>query len=253
MAHAASIDYFGAALVQPLPDGTSLSSVPIVRFARLKAVAYGNVARAALDVADGRPDVAERRLRENIGAGFAMMESPMLIENLIGIVIANIGRIQLVALYEATGRGAEARAIAMEAAPTRDDVLLDANPGKMTPADRDAYFQAMIRQPSKLRGLRWESLYYLAYQPCSDMRQVIFGPDSLHLARLAEARRLLVRNAGENQVMILAEQALARPIPETGSPSLAQRSVQGFARTVDALTGSHRMETCAVRAAEVLR
>jgi hypothetical protein len=247
MAHAASIDYVAAALVQPFPDGTSFSSVPVGKFSRLKFAAYGNVARASLDLADGKPDVAERRLRENIGAGFAMLDSPTMIENLFGVVTATIGRIQLVALYEATGRGAEARAISMETVPARDEVLLDANPAKMTPADRDAYFQAMIRQPSKLRGLRWESMLYLAYQPCSDMRQVLLGPDSLHLARLAEARRLLVHNAGENQLMILAEQTLARPPQETGSQSLGQRAVLDFARTVDMLTGSHRMESCALR------
>ena len=247
MAHAASIDYVGAALVQPFPDGTSLSAMPIPRLSRVKAAAYGNVARAALDLAGGKADAAERRLRENIGAGFAMMESPTMLENLVGIVTVTIGRIPLVALYEATGRGAEARAISMETAPARDELPLEVNPAKMTPADRDAYFQAIIRGPSKLRGLRWQSLFYLAYQPCSDMRQVIFGPDSLHLARLTEARRLLVHNSGENQLMILAEQALARPVQDTGSASFGRREVQDFARIVDMLDGSRRMESCALR------
>ena len=59
----------------------------------------------------------------------------------------------------------------------------------MKPNERDAYVQAVIRDSTKLRGLRWEMVVLpLAYQPCTDIRQVIFGVDEMHIARLAEAR-----------------------------------------------------------------
>ena len=49
---------------------------------RASAATDANLARPALDAATGRPAAAERRLRDNIGAGFALLEGTTVIENL---------------------------------------------------------------------------------------------------------------------------------------------------------------------------
>jgi Protein kinase domain len=251
LAHARAIDYFDAAIVHPLPAGTSLSTIPVPRLGRLKVEAYYSVARAALALDAGHPDRAEQVLREDVGVGFAMLDSPTLFENLIGVVIANIGRNNLVSLYEVTGRSAEASAISPISDPVFEEASGEIGFGRMRPADRAAFIQAIIRDTLSIRALRWSmTLFGLANQPCSDLRQVLFGPDSLHLARLAEARRALVHQPGEDALMRLAEGAVETPVNVRFAdvPSYpAYRTLREFARAVDHLSGSKRMEACLSR------
>jgi hypothetical protein len=253
LAHAERIDWVAAMIVSPIPEGTMWSALPIPRFARIKQLAYGQVARAALDLADGHPDRAEAALRENIGVTFAMQQGPTLIDNLIGVVLTTIARPSLVSLYEVTGRAAQARAISQESDPQFDEASSALAVNTMKPDDRADYINAIIRDSLSMRGLRWELLEgSLAYEPCRDLRQVLFGPDSLHLVRLAEARKRLVKTPGDNVLMGFAERALNAPLRSGEleqyrgngySPSL--RSVEAFARSVDMLTGSRRMQSCA--------
>jgi hypothetical protein len=240
-------DWYGVALKPPSRDMVAME-VPIPSYSRVKAAAYANVARAALALADGRAGDAERLLREDIGMGFVLTEGPTAIENLIGVVIVGIGRAELVALYEMTGRQAEARLIAKEADPVMDPVLFDGAGARLVPNDRGAYTMSVIRDKTAPHGARVEAaVFRLAYQPCSDLGQVLFGPGPTHEQNLAEARRLLVRTTGEDMLMHLAEHALDTPgqwnrlgVPVSGGyGALIQ-----FARVVDGLTGSKRMQSC---------
>jgi serine/threonine-protein kinase len=249
VAHARRIDFYGASLIRPIPRGVISSMIPRPRLQRVKSLAYNSGARAALALADGHPGRAEATLREEIGVGFALLEEPTVIENIFGAVIIEIGRDQLVAFYEATGRAAEARAISKAADPIAN-VSRGTGSRTMMPDEQSEYLQTIIRDTLSMRGLRWElAEVFLAYQPCSDFREVLFGPDSLHLARLAEARRLLVTSPGDNTLMELAERALENPVDLKAiglelTPTL--RSVEAFARSVDRLTGSKRMQVCAL-------
>lgn len=241
-------DWFGAALKPPGP-GTPALALPIPKYSRVKAAAYANVARAALAVADGRPSDAERLLREDIGVGFALMEGPSVIENLIGYVVVGVGRKELVALYEVTGRSAAARAFSQESDPARDPVLTASATAQLRPKDRDAYNMSVIRDPSTPRGARFEAVMFrLSYQPCNDLGQVLFGPSPLHAEQMAEARRLLVRTTGEDRLMRIAERALDTPgqwAQFGGVPtSLGMNALVRFARVMDGLTGSKRMQSC---------
>jgi hypothetical protein len=246
LARAQMADFFDVSL-KSSPDVAGIFGLPLPRYSRVKAAANAHVARAALALADGRATEAERLLREDIGMGFVLMEGPTVLENLIGAVIVGIGRSELVALYEVTGRRAEARAISAETDPVRDPVV-EATTAKLRPEERDAFVSSVIRDETAPRGVRWEfAAVHLAYQPCSDLGQVLFGPSEQHRTKLEEARRLLVRTPGEEKLMRLAERALETPprFQEYGMPVfVGLNALMRFARTVDGLTGSRRMESC---------
>jgi hypothetical protein len=65
---------------------------------------------------------------------------------------------------------------------------------------------------------------------------------------MAAARKALVRTEGEDRMMRIAERALDTEANRARlrlESSVAQRSLAGFARSVDVLTGSKRMSACA--------
>ena len=250
LSRARLVDYMGATMAVPHRAILGIWELPLPRYSRLKSLAYGNVARAALALDRGDKTRAEALLREDIGVGFGLLQSPLLLENLIGVAIAQRGRVELAALYEVTGRAADARAITAQT-EVAEDASVNVDAVSMKPADRQAYYQAIIRDSVSLRGLRWELVHNaLAWEPCSDLRQVLFGPDSLHLARLAEARKALVSTPGEALIMELSERTLDQPVSfaTAGIPiSIGTRSLMAFARTVDLMTRSHRMQACTAR------
>lgn len=87
----------------------------------------------------------------------------------------------------------------------------------------------------------------VAAEDRADLGQVLFGPSETHQTQLAEARRLLVRTPGEEKIMRLADRALETPprFQDYGMPEfVGLNALMRFARTVDALTGSRRMESC---------
>jgi hypothetical protein len=249
LAHAREIDWIQASLVQPFPKGTTIWAIPVRRFSRIKSESYAQVARAVLALADRRPQEAERLLRENIGAGFALTEDPFLIDDLVGIVIVRIGRSELEALYEVTGRAAEARAISAELDPAQNSMVREADLSTMDPSLRETFVQKIIRDPGHLRGIRWEmATVYMANQPCGDLREVLFGPDAAYAANMREARQALVRTPGESQLMSLAENTLDTPTPpgaRFAPVSVGYRITMKFAKAVDLLSGSRRMQSCA--------
>jgi hypothetical protein len=247
LAHAPFADWLGVAVINPLPESTVWAELPLPRYAALKNEGYANVARAALALADGRADEAERLLRENVGVGFALMDGTIAIENLIGLVIAGTGATELQAFYEVMGRPEAARAIttALEITESAERPL---PPWQMPPREREQMVMRTIRDNTAPRGVRWEAaVASLAYESCNDLGQVLFGPNETHRQRLAEARKILVRTPGEDRLMQVAERALNSVVDpaRVGMPvSIGMRALHRFAQAVDALTGSRRMQAC---------
>jgi hypothetical protein len=238
-------DFYAAALVSPLPPEVTWAETPTPRFAVLRNLANARVAQAALDVADRKIADAEAHLREPIGVGFLLMERPTVIENLVGIFMVGVGRSGLAELYAASGREAEGRRISAEADPIREGSRAEFDALRMDAAERTAYMTGIVRDTTRLRGIRWElTLGSLAYEPCGDIRQLVFGPDSLHLARMEEARQVLVRSPGDSLLFLLTYRALETPI-QSQAGGVGPDVVRGFTRTVDALVGGRRFTSCA--------
>ncbi|HET9425270.1 MAG TPA: serine/threonine-protein kinase [Gemmatimonadaceae bacterium] len=241
-------DWLDVMLAKPAAPIQAAFGLPLLRYTNVKVAGQAHIARAAVAAEQGRLADAERLLREVIGAGFVLMEGPNALENLVGIVLVRMGRDELVSLYEITGRADQARRISAAADPVRDEAVPVVTPRNLDPETRERVLTGLIRDESAPRGVRWEIVVsYLAFQPCNDLGQVLFGPDESYRTQLAAARKALVRTPGEERLMDITDRTLETPVDNAslGVPeSLTYRSFHAFARTVDAITGSKRMEAC---------
>src|SRR5262249_19165206 len=99
-----------------------------------------------------------------------------------------------------------------------------------------------------VNGLRWEiALLALPYVPCSDLHQILFGPDSAYLAAYADARKTLVRSSLDSMLFAVGERALEHPLslPSTDERPTGYGFTRALARIADAALGGHRVEACA--------
>ncbi|HET9453333.1 MAG TPA: serine/threonine-protein kinase [Gemmatimonadaceae bacterium] len=236
----------GAALFE-VPTGSRLSilELPIVSFSGIRTAATSNIAAAALDLAGGQREDAERRLREVLSVGFLLMnDGRSTLESLIGAAIVNVGREALQSFYEATGRVAEARAVSAESDPSFD-MLGELDRRRVPPNEVYAALRRIILDTTELRGLRWEMLMNYSYAACSDPRQMIFGPDARHRAAIDSARASLVRNSSDSLVFAFAELPLdERRMTRDGVPLVRERlTVSGWIGS--RLTGHNVFSTCA--------
>jgi hypothetical protein len=220
---------------------------PIPRFQHVSEAANSNVAAAALDFAAGRRQQAEQRLRENINAGFLLIENGRLtIENAVGAGIVARTRPALVTLLELTGRAGEARIISQERDPARPSY--EASVTRWPSFDEvNAEVRRVILDDTEPLGVRWElSLNWLAFEPCSDLHQVMFGSDSLHRATMDAARAKLVHSRTDSLMFQIVERASDRPVEVTATspgPYDWQRH-RTVARMWSALTGNRQLEAC---------
>jgi len=245
VANARHLD-IGAAMWN-VPPGSRLSPryLPLMRFGGIRNAARSNTAQAALDLAAGQPRDAERRLREVISVGFLMMDdAKFLLENLVGAALVNNARLALEAFYQATGRPAEARFVSAASDP-QPDLRIESG-GRARPSIEEVMRaqREIVLDSTEINGLRWEMLVAYAITPCMDPRQIIFGPDSLHVAMIRDAERQLVRSASDSVLFSLVEQPLDdRHMTRNGVPlATYPRTVLGW--TVSAVTGHAVFAAC---------
>jgi len=186
----------------------SFLSLPWPRFAAFRTAGLARVAKAAIEVADRNPRAAEETLSELISTGFLLMDQgPTLIDNLMGVVLANMGADALEAYYERMGRTADVEALrwAREGAA---DAARRARAG-LTAEDIHSLLQAipgLVEQEDALRGLRWE--YFATFNtlaPCINVHKMVFGPDETYDEWRMRVRDDLVRVRGEVDLFALAE------------------------------------------------
>ncbi|MEX2178964.1 MAG: serine/threonine-protein kinase, partial [Gemmatimonadaceae bacterium] len=213
MARASTIDYLGARYQLPFPaDAGGAWSLPISKFAGTKALAYANASRAAYWLARGRPDSAEHALREGVSVGLLMAdEGNTLIEQLIGIVLTGIARDALIDLYAATGdpRGPALRksvdsVIAAQdaASDTRGTPAFAGVDGRDVVALRSAMI-TLAADRNEMRGLRFEMLLMLSVAPCTNARELVFGPEADVRAAFDRAKRTMARFPSDTALLDL--------------------------------------------------
>jgi hypothetical protein len=186
----------------------TFQALPWARFAALRTAGLAAVAKAAVEL-DGRDQAAaEETLAELISTGFLLMDQgPTLIDNLMGVVLANMGADALEGYYGRTGRGAEAQALrwaregSREAARKARAGLLADNIHALLQGIPD-----LVEQEEALRGLRWE--YFSTFNtlaPCINVHKMVFGPDETYGEWRMGVRDKLVRVRGEVELFALAE------------------------------------------------
>ncbi len=248
VARARSADLLGAHYVLPFPDAATWSALPIPQFAGTKAVAYANGARAAYYMSEGRHADAERVLRETVGFGFQMTGSgSSLIEELIGVVIVGIGRGQLIEYYTMTGRPEAALLRAR-----RDSVLALHDRGALVPrsvprtyAEIRQAMTAKVFDTTLARGERFEMLAMLGLAPCTNVRELVFGPARGLDTTFARARRELARFAADTALIDLMLRASVGGSRSAQQTDWYRRAIVGAARLAGRMLHNRRFGGCA--------
>lgn len=196
IAAAPAVDIIGARYKFPLPDTLTPAALPIPRFGVIRTAAEARLAGALLDFADGRTAQAERQVREVIGTGLALVrDGPMLIDALIGTVIAREAGSAMDGLLRATGRAREADEVQRLREQTKrvTEQLAQSGMGSSIEAALEA-MPRLATDTTVLRSLRWE--FYVttrSFGPCSNLHTMVFGPGEQYRTWVDDARRALVR------------------------------------------------------------
>jgi hypothetical protein len=206
LARARDLDAASARWVTPFPPGTTVATMPIPRFAPLRAASQAHVGAAAYALVQGRPADAERLLREVISVGLLLGDyGPTLIDNFIGFAIADFGAHALEDLYVATrDEGAREQLRRLQQVAERA-----ASRSALTPPQgTEAWVRSlpsMVLDTGAVRGLRWEYLIGVTtLTPCLNLHRMVFGPDQEYDAFLGRARASLVRFPSEEGLFELA-------------------------------------------------
>ncbi len=255
LGRARGLDRFGALYVLPFPESAVWLDIPIPHFTATRQVAQVNLARAALRVAQGRTREAETLIRETASYGLLLMdEGHTLIETLIGTTIARNAGATLLSFYAATGRTAEAGRLrrAYDSLNNRIQVLDSAQTAAegglaADPAALRRYLIEVLTDSTAIRGLRWEVLHMLQLVPCTNLRELTFGPADDIRRAVETARRQLVRYPSEAALFEVALETTRRVRLESVGVTVGSgpRAAVALARLSGALLGNRRIPGCA--------
>jgi hypothetical protein len=208
LARAELVDVVSGRWTLPFPDSLTFQALPWPRFPEFRTAGLAQVAKASVELSSGRQADAEQTLRELISTGFLLVDQgPTLLDNLMGVVLANMGGDALEEYYRRIGRPADAEALAF-ARSAAVGAARRARAG-MIPEDIHALLQGvpdLVETGDALRGLRWE--YFAAFNmlsPCINLHKMVFGPDETYDEWRERARDTLVRVPGERELFDLAE------------------------------------------------
>ncbi len=208
LAHSELVDVVSGRWTLPFADSLTFQELPWPRFPEFRTAGLAQVAKASVEVSTGRAADAEETLRELISTGFLLVDQgPTLLDNLMGVVLANMGGDALEEYYRRIGRAADADALAY-ARSSALDAARRARAG-VIPEDIHALLQGvpdLVETDEALRGLRWE--YFAAFNmlaPCINLHKMVFGPDETYDEWRERARDQLVRVDGERELFDLAE------------------------------------------------
>jgi hypothetical protein len=207
LARAELVDVVSARWRLPFPDSTTFQDL-WSRFPAFRTAGLARVAKATVEVSDGDTEQAELTLREMISTGFLLIDQgPTLLDNLMGVVLANLGGDALEAYYRRVGQPT----MADELAWARSSALGAARKARagLIPEDIHALLQGipdLVEAEDALRGLRWE--YFATFNtlaPCINLHKMVFGPDETYAEWRERVRDALVRVPGERDLFDLAE------------------------------------------------
>lgn len=207
LARAELVDVVSGRWTLPFPDSTTFQDL-WPRFAELRTAGLARVAKAAVEISDGQSEEAEATLRELISTGFLLIDQgPTLLDNLMGVVLANMGGDALEAYYRR--RGQPLLADELEWARTAALGAAQKARAGLIPEDIHSLLQGipdLVEAENALRGLRWE--YFSTFNtlaPCINLHKMVFGPDATYDEWRERVRDTLVRVRGERELFELAE------------------------------------------------
>ena len=207
LARAGSIDILGTRYVTPFPSTAIEWELPIPHTRGVRIAVEAQFARALLALDAGRAAEAEVLLREILSAGVLLAdEAPSISDALIGAHAATLGLGSLGALYEATGRNAEAAHIARLSDAVRRSVAMNGGgqPKGAGATPQLAAISARVLDPNVPRALRWQlASAHVALSECGSLRHRVFGESAAYREWKEKARAALVRSPGEEALFDL--------------------------------------------------
>jgi len=244
LAHARTYDFLGTAMPLGRLDSLNLAQVPVQSFTPMANLTFANIAAGILAITDGKPAEAETRFRETLSVGFLLIHEGTMLESWIGASVVAKAQLALATLYEQSGRSAEATFVSAASDPA--DAPAPERQLRLDQRQTNLAALRVLRDTTMLRGLRMEMLHFpLAYGPCGDLQQVVFGVDPGYTRALEQARKTLVRFPSDSVLFLKATLALERPMRDGFSDGgVGYRVLNVVAHAVDFLTGSKRMQSC---------
>jgi hypothetical protein len=193
-----------AALKTPLPRHLNAFSLPIPSIMSIRSAARMQLYRAALAAADRKPAMADSLARSVISIGLRIRDdSDLLLNTLVGNVIAREGGLALGALWKAGGKVTEGDALlAALQYPARvaDTTLADNDP---SPRQLRAGLILGAAAGENGRAIRFEHLMVLGMSSCTDLRELLYGPTPDATAAFAASAPLFQRTPMEREVFAL--------------------------------------------------
>ncbi|MFO7894832.1 MAG: hypothetical protein R6U63_13945 [Longimicrobiales bacterium] len=215
LARAGVMDISAVRWSMPLPSDITLSQLSMPAMGTLRQAAYAHLARAAVQASRGRVAAADTTIREVLSIGLLMAdESPTILDNLIGMAMAELAGDALISLYRNTGHpqadalawGIRSAERSVERAPSTAITDVAARLRAMPDNALDSAF---------LRGARWEYVGLLnTVGPCINLRRVVFGPDIEYRSWLDRVEDRLVRYPGEAELFAVARGGLLGGDPD---------------------------------------
>ncbi len=208
VARAERIDMVSTRWITPFPDSLTVFTLPFPHFTEVRYAALARAAKAVLEQVDGQPQQAEALIREIISTGFLLVDQgPTLIDNLVGVVVANIGADALEGLYEVQNRDDELETLRW----ARESATNAARAARLGLTEEDIHtilrgIPDIVENESALRGLRWEYLAtFNMLAPCINLQKMVFGPDETYQEWLERVQASLVRVPGDGALFELAK------------------------------------------------
>jgi hypothetical protein len=229
VATARAVDYFGAQFRLPLPDAIDGGS--ILRGDRsafawrrragvgyLGRVAWYNTSRAALRLAERKPEEAEGILRETVSVGLNLVDE----DPGVAAAVVREGRRALEQLARLTGRTVPGLVPVPDALTGAPEIAgPEATPDFSVRRPR-ADILAGANDTLRSRIDRYRNLLTIAEFPCSSAREMIFGPDPDALGAFATARRTLARFPSDSARIDVLERIARGERPAWTPESLEQ-------------------------------
>lgn len=216
VARAPAVDIIGGRFKTPFRPDVYSEMLPLASYNELKELAYASVSRAAYHMVLGQRDSAESVLRSVVSFGFMLIDnSSNVLDELIGRVIVGIGRDALQRFYviehdpraSMTALRAPPRDVAGSNSPTIERVSAEESRRRLI---------ARLDNPAVPLGERFEVLRMLSASPCTNVRELMFGPRADVTEAIARARRTVARYPSERALVDLMGRM---PAPPYGDPS----------------------------------
>lgn len=220
VARTGRIDMVSTRWITPFPDSLTIFTLPFPHFTEVRYAALARAAKAVLEQIDGRPAQAETSVREIIMTGFLLMDQgPTLIDNLVGVAVANIGGDALEGLYQIQGRDDALETLKW----ARESSTNAARAARLGLTEEDIHtilrgIPDIVENESALRGLRWEYLAtFNMLAPCINLQKMVFGPDETYQDWLDRVRVSLVQVPGDGALFELAQSGAFGAAQEPGT------------------------------------